>query len=331
MKAKKQNLKNLVTAGIISLPLILGNPFSKAKAQERYDAKYNTLAHKMVKIEQRYRYGHCYAPKKKLLDDLIDESKDYIPQKKEYTTKEAKNILKKIHNHIPKKDKNAYNLQDVCYRHSLMILSVARANNLPVYLIEAPNHVLLRWDSDGKHDVLFPNAPENKGDFNFETISGIAHNDNEIHGVKYSLTDLDQEPIRKGMYLKNLTDSQSLAFAYLKGTRMYRNVDKHEKSLELIKKAKELSPKSPNIQFSLAYTQELLGQYDKAIKNYKKILEVNPYIKDKKPLGNRFIGNTYLGVRDCLRKKGQPEEAEKYEDMGDEHISSMKYLKMFRP
>lgn len=330
MKSKKQKLTNLVKAGIISLPLIFGNPSTNAKAQERYESKYNTIAHEMVRIEQQHRYSQCYSPKKKLLDDLIDESKEYIPQKEEYTSEEGKKILKKISDHIPRKDKTSYDLQDVCYRQSLMMLAVARANNLPVYLIEAPSHVLLRWDQDNKHDPLFPNAPENKGDFNFETIPwGEIQKDTEMGNSEYSLQDLDQKPVREGAYLKNLTDSQSIALAYLKGGDMYGNVEEYEKARKLIEKARKLSPQSLNIQIGLAYYQQRVGQYDKAIKNYKKILEMNPPIEGKKHLGTNFMSNAYLELAECLKEKGQPKKAEELIKKGQEHVPFISYLKRF--
>ena len=59
--------------------------FNSATAQENYIPKYNTIAHKMLMIEDSLKYdlpGYKVYPSLKTLDELVEGSKSYIPKKR---------------------------------------------------------------------------------------------------------------------------------------------------------------------------------------------------------------------------------------------------------
>ncbi len=324
-------LKNLVKAGMISLPLILGNPFNnQAKAQENYTSKYNTIAHKMIDIEQSYK-GYVTRPKKTTLDKLIDESKDYIPQKDKYTLEEGKKICKDIYEHIPKKRKIDYNLKDICYRNSLAFLAIARANNLPVYLVASPAHLFPRWDPDGKHNPLNPNDPVNKGDFNFETTKNFKRirGDTIIGSGEYSIKDLNQETIKNSYYLRNLNDSQLLSIAHLKGSEILRMDEEYEKALEATEKALKLFPSCPETLISKARCYGGLKEYDKAIEIYDNILKKFPKDTTTKTIGEGFIIGSYWGKIKYLKESGREKQAKEVYKKSRKHVPDIDYFCIF--
>ena len=74
-----------------------------------------------------------------------------------------------------------------CDDLSFIYLAVGEKLNLNLYGVYAPGHVFIRYDSDGKHDVLNSENPINNEDFNWETTNLREYYDKNILKKKRSL------------------------------------------------------------------------------------------------------------------------------------------------
>ena len=220
----------------------------ESKPNEKYTPKYNTIAHKMLMIEDSGKV--CSYPPLRKLDEVIDYSKKFI-KKTHYTKQELSDLSKKIYLTINAVDFNlAHDSEEgaflmmptleACYIYSLYYLAVGEANNLPFYAvnfeknIEYTNfifkerslgHIFIRYDPDGKHDVLNSNAQVNQGDINIEATAGeIQKSQNGEYSDNYYINkyELPTISLKKGISLVNLNEKRLLELAY--GKRSFKNI-----------------------------------------------------------------------------------------------------------
>ena len=222
------------------------------KPNEKYIPKYNTTAHKMLMIEDSGKV--CSYPPLRKLDEVINISKKFI-KKTHYTKQELSDLSKKIYSTINSVDYYlAHDAEEGallmmptlehCYIYSLYYLAVGEANNLPFYAvnfeqnIEYPlitwkenfigkertfvlkekslGHIFIRYDPDGKHDVLNPNAQVNKGDINIEATTGEIQTNEEYSDTYYiDKYNLSNNQLKKGISLTNLDEKRLLEIAYI--------------------------------------------------------------------------------------------------------------------
>ena len=270
----------------------------------------DTFGFKVLDLESKLLPKIGILSAKKKLGQITLEAKQRVAKeigiKKYYTTEEGKKIMKIIAS-VLNKHGFTYEFQEYltdclnsghcdCDTNSAIYLTIGNELNLPLYAVSVPDHVFVRWDTDGKHDLLNPNAPGNKEDFNWETNSA------KISTDKYYIkifTRPSIESIKKGVYLSSLSHKKAIAI-YLS------NVDWSDKhAIKYLKKAIELDPKYTLAYYTLGRAYYYNGEYDKAIQSYKKAIELDPNYHG--PLVHCRLGFTYY-------KKGEYNKAvEAYE------------------
>lgn len=212
---------------------LIGFSYFNANAQENYVPKYNTIAHKMLMIEDSAKYdikNYQIFPELKTLDNLIDSSKLYIKQKENYSKKEIAEIADKIYlsilENMPEMEKRKET--DFCYRNSLIYLAIGEINNLHFYASinqgTSRDHMFIRDDKDGKHDASNPNNPINKGDINIESTNGKIQNDsNGVFSDRYYIESkrINKQTLENNLSLSNLNENELLSIAYLQRGGIY--------------------------------------------------------------------------------------------------------------
>ncbi len=251
--------------------------------QSDYTPKYNTIAHKMLCIEDSLRIkipDYKIFPDFRTLDIMIDNSKIYIPQKKYYTRAELNEIAHNIYTDILTQFSDVYKKRDdVCYRNSLVFLAIGEANNLPFYGVVVPeypvSHVVVRYDPDGKHNAMNINDPVNKDDVIIEATMGVIIP--EIHYI-------NTRNLKKGILLKNLTEDELFSTVYaIRGSLLHREKGEIKNTILLYNKALSLNP-----DFWIVYwTRGILWgsdknpekDYKKAIADFTKATELHEHYK----------------------------------------------------
>ena len=251
-----KNLMQKLKTGFVGLSLIGAPYLNSVKVQEDYQPRYNTIAHRMIMIEDSGIAGSYLSLKK--LDEAIDLSKKFI-KKKYYTKRELSDLSKKIYSTINSVDYSLAHDNDeaplfrgnlpTCYLYSLYYLGIGQANNLPFYavsfekkIIEGPaelivggslGHMFIRYDPDGKHKSANTNDPVNKGDENIEANIGKIQ-DKEYYSDDYyikghdlpkgSLINLDEKKLLKEAYL--LRGAKTIMYANKIKDKLKDDLDK---------------------------------------------------------------------------------------------------------
>ncbi|KHO54307.1 MAG: hypothetical protein QT10_C0017G0002 [archaeon GW2011_AR19] len=306
-----KGLLNKLKLGFVVIPLAFLDLNSvKAQANENFDflnyrfkyaPKYNTIAHKMLQIEdstllnyissseKRFYYPELGAfPSLKTLDSLVDNSKNYIRKKENYTKEEINEISKDIYSEIIKifpDIKKERGEIDLCYRTSLIYLAIGEENKIPFYaslLPGTPDHIFIRYDPDGQHDPLNQNNSVNERDINIESTTGEIGNSDDYFINKKCLS---KESLEKNPWLKNLNEKELIGLAYLARAPRDRKYDPPQ-TFEDCKKAAELFPNYYLIHWINAKTLEDVKSWtpnpndprrnEKAALYYQKALELNP-------------------------------------------------------
>ncbi|MEK6823878.1 MAG: hypothetical protein AABY06_02470 [Nanoarchaeota archaeon] len=252
----------------------------KLENLELYLSKYNTTAHIMLEMEDSINDGPPY-PRLKTLDELIENSKNYILKKdpKTYAKEEIAELSKNVYERIMEKLPDIKERDDLCYKMSLIYFAIGEANGIPFYvslLPRVPGHVFVRYDPDGKHDPLNQGNPANKEDINIETTTGEIQNTEKgeysdeyfIHKKCLSKKELEKKP-----WLKNLTEKELFGLAYLMRTDYYGDTE-FDKKFEDCKKSISLFPNCFMTYLTTARTLEKLEYWGK--------LNSGP-LKDEKP------------------------------------------------
>ncbi|MBI2057212.1 hypothetical protein HYT91_03085 [Candidatus Pacearchaeota archaeon] len=287
----------------------------KKEQDKDYKTKYNTVAHQMLMIEDSGIVG-AY-PSLKKLDEAIDLSKKFI-KKTRYTKQELSDLSKKIYLIINGTDYflahdydegEFFSVLPTCYIYSLYYLAIGQANNLPFYAVnfeknleDALGHIFIRYDPDGKHDVLNPENPVNKGDINLEATTGEIQNKGEYSDNyyidKYNIQDIS---LKNRTALENLDEKKLLGLSYIwraTKTSLYaRGIreDSEEELEEEIKKCESYKDlfyghtllatknqikkclENKNIEHRKdSIKEEHLNLTNKAFEDYNKAIELNP-------------------------------------------------------
>ena len=274
----------------ISLILISSVLFTdkSSSGQTTYIPRYNTIAHKMLHIEDSLKLdfpGYKIFPDYKTLDALIDNSKTYITKKQNYSKEDIEKIVKKIYSDMINKIPEVKNRKQICYETSLIYLAIGQENNLPFYAVTVPGtpegHIFVRYDPNGEHDALNPNSEINKGDLDIETTSGKIHKDNNFLPI---ISDIKKEnykkAIEKGIYLKNLNEKELLSISYWNKAGKNIENQEYEKAIENCNKAIQLNPTSVQAYQIKGMTLKIENNpnkdYKKSIESFTKAIELNP-------------------------------------------------------
>ncbi len=317
----KKKLKNILKAGIISLPLVFGN--LPAKAQDTYTPKYNTIGHEAIRIykgEESQKY----------LDNLIDSTK-FLFIKKNFSEKEGRNLMIKIDSILDKNFKYLNESSTPCFDKSLGYLAIARKNNLPLEMVCVPRlggHVYLRWDSDGKHNPLNQEDIINKGDFEWEATSGKFVIDNQ-----YKTSLISNNSIKKGIYLTNLTDSQIIGKAYYAKAVKLANKREFENAIKKFDLSLNLDSNDVKSYYSKGFCYNKLGEYDKANKYFNKALKLNPeaiiYFSKASNYRDMFENKKAISCYDSIIKISEKVGNETYSYTEKERMGKLKKSALF--
>ncbi len=302
---------------------LIGALYFNANAQEKnnednYKPKYNTIAHKMLMIEDSAdNIPNNTFPTLKTLDNLIDNAKNYLPKKAgitpyaDYSEEEIKEISKQIYHQIIYGNMPEINQrEDFCYRASLVYLAISQVYNLHFYAFMLPldinkmEHMSIRCDKNGKHDPLNSGNPVNAGDINIEATAGEIQSQENFSDEYYMKKHcLKKEDLEKNNYLKNLNERELLSIAYSQRwtSLLFFNEDRKENPIipnleAMIKdynRAIDLDPKSFSAFFRMGLILNLKGEHEKAIENFKQALEIS-----KNPKTYDLIAGSYASLRE---------------------------------
>jgi len=150
-----------------------------------------------------------------------------------------------------------------CRQYSALYYSIGEILGLPLHIVSAPGHILIRWD-DGKREI------------NWETTSAKF-----LGNLNYIIQDnIAEKSIEKGAFLRNLTreEAKSYVFANL-GILKYMKRDS-DAAISFFDKTTELNPRSTEVYFNRGNVKLDKGDYEGAIADFDEALELNPhYIK----------------------------------------------------
>lgn len=174
-----------------------------------------------------------------------------------------------------------------CSDRSLLFSFLGREYGLPVYLANVHSavsgqqgHIFVRIDPDGKHNALNSDDLVNRGDFNWDTVSGKSISDKDYF-LEYNVS---ANSVQNGIDLKNLNDFESLGFAYFDLSASFSEegdkkefgyIDKYRKALHFVDKALELGFISPEAYYQKARVSYILDYNGLSSDSVDKALELD--------------------------------------------------------
>jgi tetratricopeptide (TPR) repeat protein len=148
-----------------------------------------------------------------------------------------------------------------CVGLSILYLSIAEKLRLPLYGVNVPDHIFVRYD-DGEQKI------------NIET----GHNGMSLPDSFYasnSLERFDEESVEHGCYLQNLNTKEVIANILLNRSKIRRENGDHKGALDDCKKSILLNPKNPGAYCNRGVIHEKMGMLSDAIKNYDVAISLN--------------------------------------------------------
>jgi tetratricopeptide (TPR) repeat protein len=301
-----------------------------AQASKTYKPRYDTIAHKALKIELEVK-SQDYAPNYELLDSIIDEAKAKIKVKSSYSEKEATEVLKIIDDIllqrrfmavdqgllcdalVPQKvtstmissiDPKAVRFklrvgETVNFAHDfsnvLIYVAIGEVLGLPIRGVSVPNHAFVRWCMTDTTHV------------NWDTTGGAVKPDSEYVAMQH----ISDASIKNGIYLSNLSPNEMLAGVFCDVGAVwsglwvgleneYRNKDevtRFAKAIASLTKAIELNAKAYDAYVQRGRCFTVMGAYDKALLDGAQAISLAP----EQPGGYFSRGITYIARCDDKR------------------------------
>ena len=259
----------------------------QAFAQEttqQCERKYETFGHGVLDLEKDFG---TTCEDYQVLDEIIDEARERIdfrdsPLNSRADADEAAQqggmILKTIDKILKEKGfehdvtrstgtyfndslKSSKKLD--CDNYSFIYLSVADALDLPLFTVQAPSHVFVRWHQ----------GTENRGfSFNWETLTASSVGDDH-----YKSSNITDESVDQGVYLRNLSRDETLSITYSLLVEGYIEKGEFDKAKEAAYKAIELNQLNPTAYLAAGNLMREQGAFDKAQELYDRVivLDVN--------------------------------------------------------
>ncbi len=221
--------------------------------------KYNTTMHKGFDIESKI---HDVRSDYRTLDNIINEVREEIKVKPNFSRNEAIQILKIINKTITKRHNfSSYTLDEPNCTNAHIYHAVGEALNLPIDTLNAPGHVFIRFNLD------------NGGYINWETSAKgeIFRNSDYIKAFNIA-----QTSINKGIYLSPRNKNQILANFYNQIVFELFRKKQVKKAIEYSKIGVKLSPESPELLNKLGVGFLRLGKNDKSILYFNESIRLNP-------------------------------------------------------
>ncbi len=203
---------------------------------ESYTRKYDAIAHQTLDLESGF--GAVPADYK-FVDDFIDKVLQWHKPKDKWNPDQTLRVLSSINKILTKENKFTYkkrvhlntalktgeiDCDTTCY----LYLAVAEVLGIPLFAVESPEHMFVRYVGD-------------EGYFNWECTNG-EWKDNEYYIKKDKIT---KDSIDSGIFLRSLNKEQTLGVVHRIKGNAWMEKGNLEKSVEHFKKSYELDPEHP--------------------------------------------------------------------------------------
>ncbi len=174
--------------------------------------------------------------------------------------------------------------QGYCVGIAALYLALAERLQLPVYAVATPSHVFLRYD-DGATRI------------NIETLQGGANVPDEQYIREQKIP---EESIRRGVFMRNLTEDEFLAQVYSNLGVIYSERKDYLRAALQYERALDLDAHCPAALYN--YGNDLLknGSYPRAVRLFSKSLRLFP--TDVWALNNRGLAYVKLGKGEKARR-----------------------------
>ncbi len=148
-----------------------------------------------------------------------------------------------------------------CVGLSILYLSIAERLNLPLFGVNVPEHIFVRYD-DGEQKI------------NIETgHKGMSLSDSFY--VSHSIERFDEKSVEHGCYLQNLNTKEVISNILLNRSKIRRENGDHKGALGDCKKSILLNPKNPGAYCNRGVVYEKMGLISEAIKDYSLAISLN--------------------------------------------------------
>lgn len=239
--------------------LLLSREWGAQKTTHIYRRRIDTMSEKIL---EKLKKKHIPADYRAI--PIINQ---YLFDEMGFTSVETADNPNDLFLHNVLENKKGY-----CLSLSVLYLSIAERIGLPMYGVVVPGHFFVRYDDGNKR-------------FNIETTSngGIADDDHYIEKFK---------PPRnsKMLYMKNLTNKQTLGCFFNNLGNSYSDVGDIEKAFEVLQQAVRINPLLSEANMNLGNIYLRKNMPHQAIEQYEKALSI--IVNDAKAMNN--LGSAYM-------------------------------------
>ncbi|ODS30702.1 MAG: O-linked GlcNAc transferase [Candidatus Scalindua rubra] len=148
-----------------------------------------------------------------------------------------------------------------CVGMSILYLSVAERLRLPLFGVNVPEHIFIRYD-DGETRINIETGHE-----------GMSLPDSFY--ITHSIERFDKESVKNGCYLRNLTKKEVVSNVFLNRSKIRRENGNLKEALDDCNKAILLSPRNPGAYCNRGVIYEKMGMISQAIGNYSRAISLN--------------------------------------------------------
>jgi len=236
-------------------------------------SRYDTIGHKILDLEAELGSTETH---KETLDRLIEEAKSSIQVKDTYTREDAVGILRTINNILKNNRFEEIDMKKEierellfhqglsskkidCDNTSFIYLSIADALDLPLAAVMAPYHLLVRFNLD-------------REELNWETTSPRELSDN-YYKKQFNISD---HSISKGVYLRNLTHSETMSIVYTNRGHAWLRNDNLDKAIADFNTAVGLNHNDPMAYNHRGIAWSRKGDLDKAMADHNIAIDLDP-------------------------------------------------------
>lgn len=255
--------KSLVLMIIAIVTFLIGSDNAKSSSRENKGIGFEALDYEKASGFEVNNSSYL------LLDSIVNECKSKIKIKTIYSYEDVNIILETIGSTI-KKYNIVYDTLDLyskalenkkldCKFFTLTYLTVSENLSLPLYSMDAPEHVFVYW-KDNSNEIYWEATANQKQSKQFyidsnkiseQSISSLAH--------------------------LNAIDNKHYSCIYYEYCAILKNaIGDHQGAIKDYTKAIELNPKNENSYNGRGKAKSEMGDYQGALEDYTKAIEFNP-------------------------------------------------------
>jgi regulator of sirC expression with transglutaminase-like and TPR domain len=164
-----------------------------------------------------------------------------------------------------------------CLGLAVVYLLLAKRLDFPVYGVAAPTHFFVRYD-DGENRI------------NIEMLNAGMRFDDTSYTRQYHIS---RESIRLGVFLRNLTERETLGYVYANLGTIYSRAGNFSDSRILYEAALDNCHDLPSAHYNLGTDRLALGAFRQAARDFSRALRLDP--TDAWSLNNRGLAYCRLG------------------------------------